>query len=435
MKSDFTDRLRLKDEKENPEIVNNNIQSGIVFRGTNLWILVFAIFVASLGLNVNSTAVIIGAMLISPLMGPIMGIGYSVGINNATILKKSIYNYLVATFTALTTSTIYFLITPLYDAHSEILARTTPTVYDVVIALFGGFAGMLATASKIKGNVIPGVAIATALMPPLCTAGYGIATLRLNFFLGAIYLYIINSVFIAVAAFLVVKSLRYPRIHMATSNLEIVAKRTIYLVVLITLIPSVYFAYDLVKRDEFNKNAEKFISIEANFPNDYLLNKKIDSKERHITLIYGGREISEAEIKTLKGKLKNYHLQDTKLNIRQGFAYDNARDESSDKTGDQTFQLLQQASFELNEYKRKDDSLRKLTELGKDIHSELKIIYPSLISSILQPAIKFNKDSTPASTFLAVLKYNGKLQKPDLLKIETLLKKRLKTDSVLLILE
>ena len=179
----FFDHFKIDHEKEKIETITTNINSGVVFRGTNLWILIFAIFVASLGLNVNSTAVIIGAMLISPLMGPIMGIGLGVGINDLSLVRKAFLNYFLATVVALTTSTIFFLLSPLDDAHSEILARTSPNIYDVLIALFGGFAGIIATSSKQKGNVIPGVAIATALMPPLCTAGYGLASFQLEFFL------------------------------------------------------------------------------------------------------------------------------------------------------------------------------------------------------------------------------------------------------------
>lgn len=184
--NNFFDKFKLNAEKEELQTVIENIDSGVVFRGTNLWVLIFAIIVASLGLNLNSTAVIIGAMLISPLMGPIMGLGLGIGINDVGLLRKAIYNYLIATGVALTTSTIFFLLSPLNDAHSEILARTSPTIYDVLIAMFGGFAGIIAVSSKQKGNVIPGVAIATALMPPLCTAGYGLATLQFGFFLRSI---------------------------------------------------------------------------------------------------------------------------------------------------------------------------------------------------------------------------------------------------------
>jgi len=285
--NNFFDKFNLHAEKEELQTVIESIDNGVVFRGTNLWVLIFAIFVASLGLNVNSTAVIIGAMLISPLMGPIMGIGLGIGINDVVLLRKAVYNYSIATGVALTTSTIFFLISPLDDAHSEILARTSPNIYDVLIALFGGFAGILATSSKQKGNVIPGVAIATALMPPLCTAGYGIATLQFSYFIGAFYLFIINTVFIALATFIIVRFLHFPYKHQQNIQAERFAKRIIWLVVLATLLPSIYFGYDMVQQNRFIKNANRFIAGEAHFPNDYLLNKKIDPKSRKITLVFG----------------------------------------------------------------------------------------------------------------------------------------------------
>jgi uncharacterized hydrophobic protein (TIGR00271 family) len=231
------DNFSLYYEKEKYETVIENINSGVVFKGTNLWILIFAILVASLGLNVNSTAVIIGAMLISPLMGPIMGIGLGIGINDLSLLRKALKNYFFASGTGLATSFVYFLLSPLNEAHSEILARISPNIYDVLIAFFGGFAGIIATASKQKGNVIPGVAIATALMPPLCTAGYGLATLKFNFLLGSLYLFIINTVFIALATFITVRLLKFPGKHLAAENADRKAHRIIIAVAIITVLP------------------------------------------------------------------------------------------------------------------------------------------------------------------------------------------------------
>lgn len=184
------------EDRESETETIENICRGINFRGSNLWVLIFAIFIASLGLNVNSTAVIIGAMLISPLMGPIMGIGLGLGINDFELIKKAFRNLAIATVFGILTSTFYFLISPLNEARSELLARTTPTIYDVLIAFFGGMAGVVASSTRLKGNVIPGVAIATALMPPLCTAGFGIASGNFTYFFGAFYLYMINSVLI-----------------------------------------------------------------------------------------------------------------------------------------------------------------------------------------------------------------------------------------------
>ena len=185
IKDFFNQYFDLRKDKDDEKVIMESIRSGVEFRGANLWILIFAIFVASLGLNVNSTAVIIGAMLISPLMGPIIGMGLAVGINDFELLKRSMKSYALATVISVVTATIYFALTPLDEAQSELLARTSPSIYDVLIALFGGLAGIVALSTKDKGNVLPGVAIATALMPPLCTAGYGLATGQLIYFLGA----------------------------------------------------------------------------------------------------------------------------------------------------------------------------------------------------------------------------------------------------------
>lgn len=191
------------DDAAREEEVIEGIKQGIVFRGAKLWILILAIFVASLGLNTNSAAVIIGAMLISPLMGPIIGMGLGIGIYDFDLLRRSWNNYIVATAFSVATATIYFFVTPIAEAQSELLARTSPTIYDVLIALCGGLAGIIALSSRGQrtGNVIPGVAIATALMPPLCTTGFGIATGNWAYAAGAFYLFIINTIFIATATF------------------------------------------------------------------------------------------------------------------------------------------------------------------------------------------------------------------------------------------
>src|SRR3989339_1540465 len=212
--------LNIESEVEDFDIIRRTMEKGIIFQGTNLWILVFAIVVASVGLNMNSTAVIIGAMLISPLMGPINGMGYSIATYNFPLLGKAVKNFSFAVIASLLASTAYFGISPISTAHSELLARTSPSIYDVMIALFGGLAGILAICSKQKGNVIPGVAIATALLPPLCTAGYGLATGQFSFFFGAIYLFTINTVFIALATLITIKFLKYPIKHLSDSKAD-----------------------------------------------------------------------------------------------------------------------------------------------------------------------------------------------------------------------
>lgn len=360
-------KFKLESEKEDLQVIIQNIDNGVVFRGTNLWVLIFAIFVASLGLNVNSTAVIIGAMLISPLMGPIMGIGLGTGINDLTLLKKAINNYLVATLVALATSTLFFLLSPLNEAHSEILARTAPNVYDVLIALFGGFAGILAVSSRQKGNVIPGVAIATALMPPLCTAGFGLATWQLHLFIGAFYLYIINTVFIALATFITIRFLHFPVKHTGDAKAEKKARAIIWFIAIVTLLPSIYFGYNIVRQQRFENNANRFVKKEAVFTNDYLLNKKVSFQDKTIVLTFGGRRISNEEILMIEKKLEGYGLGTAKLQVKQGFEYltDN----------------------------KSNEQLSQMAEAVKLIDSNFKLLQIKFDSLIINDSVKQIKDS------------------------------------------
>lgn len=423
------DYFKLKDEKEDFSIIFENVDKGVSFRGTNLWILVFAIFIASLGLNVNSTAVIIGAMLVSPLMGPIIGLGLAMAINDLRLLKKAVFNYLFSAGVSLTASTVYFLISPLNEAHSEILARTSPNVYDVLIAFFGGLAGIVAMSSKMKGNVLPGVAIATALMPPLCTAGYGLATIKLNFFFGAFYLFLINTVFIALATLITARVMKFPHKHMPEKNDEVRARRIVLTVVLLTLMPSIYFAYDIVQQDRFLQRANQFIDNEANFPNDFLLQKSIDVKANSITLIYGGQFIEEKDIAALKKKLAQYDLEGTALDIRQGFAY---LDEKKDS--EQTSQLkaaLNEREKQIQLLRSTTDSLDNQTQLGKQIHKELKAQIPSLQNSILQRGIS-NADSVQKIVWISIIKSNKKISIDERKKISLWLKTRLNTNELVI---
>ncbi len=434
--NNFFNKFKLNAEKEDLQTVISNIDAGVVFRGTNLWILIFAIFVASLGLNVNSTAVIIGAMLISPLMGPIMGIGLGIGINDVALLRKAVYNYSIATGVALTTSTLFFLVSPLDDAHSEILARTSPNIYDVLIALFGGFAGILATSSKQKGNVIPGVAIATALMPPLCTAGYGLATWQLSFFVGAFYLFIINTVFIALATFIIVRFLHFPYKHLQSKRADQIAQRIIWFVVLATLLPSVYFGYDMIQKERFTKNANRFITNEAHFSNDYLLNKKIDAENKKITLVFGGKEIAPEEILQLKAQMKKYNLANALLEVKQGFAYlsENKNNASNDELTRMTVALAEKEKQE-KILQSKMDSIDNLQKLKIQMYAELKAQYPAIKNAVIQPSTLLSDSSTKAPVFLVLLSLSAKLSRAEKNKMENWLKIRLKENNIKLILQ
>ena len=205
LKSDIKAITNISDHIDT-DAATRSIRSNMAFRGPNVWILAFSIIIASVGLNVNSTAVIIGAMLISPLMGPIIGIGLGLGVNDTKLIRVGLKNLLVMVGISLMASFLYFLMTPLKLANpTELLSRTNPTIYDVIIALFGGAAGLLEISRKEKGTVLSGVAIATALMPPLCTAGYGLASGNISYFFGALMLFIINGVFIIIATYLMSK--------------------------------------------------------------------------------------------------------------------------------------------------------------------------------------------------------------------------------------
>jgi uncharacterized hydrophobic protein (TIGR00271 family) len=236
------------------------INKDTVFAGPNVWVLICSIFIASIGLDTNSTAVIIGAMLISPLMGPILGIGLSVGVNDLPALHRALRHFAVMTLVALITSTAYFALTPFGGSQPELLARTRPTLLDAAIALFGGVAGIIGVSRRDRNNVIPGVAIATALMPPLCTAGFGLANANWTFFLGAIYLFALNSVFIATATVGVVRYLGFPLVEVPDEGSRRWVRLRIAAFMIVVLIPSVWIMTNVVREDLFRRRATDFLA-------------------------------------------------------------------------------------------------------------------------------------------------------------------------------
>lgn len=420
----------LQSQKENFSEVIKSIDSSIPFKGTNLWILIFAIFIASLGLNVNSTAVIIGAMLISPLMGPIIGIGFSVGINHPGMLKLSLKNYAFAFVVGLVTSTIYFLISPLSDAHSEILARTSPNIYDVFIAFFGGAAGMLANGSKLKGNVIPGVAIATALMPPLCTAGYGIATGQFSYFFGALYLYIINTVYIAVSTFLVVKILNFPEYHFLKEvKMEKRSKNIMWGLVFITLIPSVYFGYVMIKKNAFEHEAAIFITNEAIFPNNFLLDKNVSFEKKEIVLTYGGEKLEDSDLKKLQEKASEYGLKDVKLIVQQGFNFvTTATNENSNGILNQEPNNGNFNKENISKMIALQDNLANDNKLSTQVYKELKVQNPN-VTGFSVSNVPIQRDSTLQETRLMFIETAKVISEKERVNLENWLKVRVDADS------
>ena len=299
-----------------------SIREGVSFRGTNIVILVLAIFIASLGLNTNSTAVIIGAMLISPLMGPIIGLGLAVGIQDFALLRRSGRNLAAAAIFSILASAIYFLISPVAEGHSELLARTSPTIYDVLIGFFGGGAGIVALGSRSKGNVIPGVAIATALMPPLCTVGYGLATLQPHYFFGALYLFLINSVFIGLATFIGVKLMKYQPVKAADPARARRVQKWVYGVATLTLLPSIYLTYNMLRENRFDLNVDHFVDTECRWPETRVISVSKDwhsSQPSAITLTLVGATMPRDSLTAaLASRLGYYHLDGTKISILQG---------------------------------------------------------------------------------------------------------------------
>ena len=419
-------------EKENFSEVMASIQSSIPFKGTNLWILIFAIFIASLGLNINSTAVIIGAMLISPLMGPIIGVGFSVGVNHPKLLKLSLKNYAFSFFVGLATSTIYFLITPLSEAHSEILARTSPNIYDVFIAFFGGAAGMLANGSKLKGNVIPGVAIATALMPPLCTAGYGLATGQYSYFFGATYLYLINTVYIAVSTFIVVKVMNFPSLKIIKDKqIEKRSQSIMWILVILTLIPSVYFGYIMIKKNTFENTANTFISNEAIFANNFLLQKEINYEESQITLTYGGQKLEDSDLALLKKRSSIYGLDSVKIIVKQGFNFampnktDQAKLKNTDETTVSKENFAKMMAFQ--------DSINFEQRLSSQVFKELRSQNPS-ISGFSISYVMMRTDSTNKREKLILVETSKTLPMEEKVKLKNYLRVRTENDSAKVII-
>lgn len=364
-----------------------SIKTAVEFRGVNTWILAFAIIVASVGLNVNSTAVIIGAMLISPLMGPINGIGLAIGISDSELLRKSLKNLLVMVVISLLASSSYFLLTPLSDAQSELLARTTPTIFDVFIAFFGGFAGIVAISRKDQPfTVISGVAIATALMPPLCTAGYGIGTGQMQFFIGAFYLFFINSFFIALATFIMVRYLKFPQKKYVDEKRHKFVKRSIYIFSIIVLIPSIFIAYNVVNKASFETQTIKYINaIQTNelFNDIQLVNytKDFDKKTPTISLSLIGRELTEKEQLFLKKELNEFGLKNTNLVIKQTGAFSS--------TGIESELLENVLAMNERQIAKKDSTIFVLQEQNKVLRNNLDIYDRiSLEMAVQYPEIK-----------------------------------------------
>ncbi|MFZ9521097.1 MAG: DUF389 domain-containing protein [Silvanigrellaceae bacterium] len=429
MRHGFLSRFSLKDEVAHFEQIAEHLRAGVELKGMNALTLIIAIFIAAIGLNVNSPAVIIGAMLISPLMGPIMGVGFGVSIRDFALVRQSVTNLIIAAVISLLTSSAYFLVTPLREAQSELLARTSPTIWDVAVAFFGGLAGAVAAIRKGHSNVVPGVAIATALMPPLCTAGYGIAHANIEYFLGALYLFSINSVFIAVATIVVLGFLQFPRIQHVGNAVEAKLRRWFILIISVTALPSIFLAYRLVQQEVFRSSAARFVDNEVQSANVRAAKIGIDAQARRIEVTLIGDVLDEGKISGIKRKMKSSGLADADLVIFQG------ADERVNKAllkEDLLNDLYQKSLSELRERDKRIESLERtiadLSSLGETnlkVANEVSAYFPNISGAVVARGDSFRRkasgselSSEKSAVQFLVLEKDARLKAGDLSKIE-----------------
>ena len=427
-------------DKHDEKTILEIVESSIDFQGAQLWILIFAIFIASWGLNVNSTAVIIGAMLISPLMGPVIGMGLAVGISDIRLLRRSATNFLVATVISVITATIYFAITPLDEAQSELLARTSPSLYDVLIALLGGAAGFIALTTKGKGNVIPGVAIATALMPPLCTAGYGLAVGNLSYFLGAFYLFFINTVFIGLATLVGTRMLKFRQITLPDADRMRKGKRDIIVIVVLTMLPASYMTWLIIRQSIANNNLRKFVRTELAFKGTQILSNTIDENDKMLNILALGKTIPNSAIKQAASKLGEYQLGGYQLNIIQGEQSDsllrtNKEISNPVMSGEAQNQKTIEQSQQIRQLESSLANYTRYESLAKDLQPELKTLFPQVAQLSLSNVSEVATDSARQKRYiLAVVNSRSRIDPSNRTTLQRWLKSRCKADSLRLII-
>lgn len=417
------------------------IKKDVEFRGHNVWILIFSILIASIGLNVNSVAVIIGAMLISPLMGPILGIGYGLGTNDIDTLIISIKNTFVAVLVSIVTSYLYFKFSPFTEEQPELLSRTKPQLLDVLVSIFGGLAGIIANSRKERTNVIPGVAIATALMPPLCTAGYGLAIGNYEYFLGAFYLFLLNAAGITVTTLLVVKYMRFPLVHFIDPSRERKVKWFVAFFWILLVVPSCFMFYNILNETIFKRKAKNFVNNEIKYEKTYLVK---DNYEYHIdsisviNLYFYGEILDSAIEVNLNDRLKSYGLESSSLIIHQD--EDNSEEfqeklknvqSNYDYLFDETTAAIEFQNDKIAEIQSKMVNRRDSISLIK-LDKECKILFPQ-ITQLAYSEMEYliNYDSTIiVPTFYIQKKKRSTL---DDKKLRKWLKERSERDTINLI--
>ena len=414
------------------EKAKSTISEGVSLRGYNLWILLCAALLASLGLDTNSTAVIIGAMLISPLMSPILGVGISVAIHDKGLLVRSLRNLGMAVAISLFSSVLYFLLTPLAEVTPELQARTFPTLLDVLVALFGGIAGIVSISRRDQTNAIPGVAIATALMPPLCTAGFGIATMRWDYFFGAFYLFFINAVFISLTTYLIAKYLHFPSQEFVNKELEKKYSRWFTVISIVVLLPSIYFLYTVYKKEVIKKEINNLVITPIKNHGNEILKWDTDNRDSMIWIkvYHSGTPLSDSlqasiDSSLAKNGMKHYRLKPMRVNL--------TKEEVSQLSAEMTRQMFQEMHLE----EIKQESL--LNGIGQDtlpmsqLNKEVKIVFP-FVDTISSGWLTV-RDTTNAADTLPVIFYNTKraLTNAQVKQFYSFLIVRLSKDTVVLI--
>ncbi len=422
-----------------PISAEENIKSGIPYRGPNLWILAFAIVLASVGLNINSTAVIIGAMLVSPLMGPIFGLGLGLGTNDTQVLRDSGKNLLVMVAVSLLASFIYFLITPLkLDNPTELLSRTNPTIYDVVIAFFGGLAGIFEMSRKKKGTVLSGVAIATALMPPLCTAGYGLASLNMRYFAGALLLFSINTVFITLATLMMVKFLKYPERQFQNEKTARHVRNWITVAVVLVTVPSIWSAVVMIRKNSFEMKVESFIADNKNLDNGYISDYKTDYRKGGSLKVYiTGGTLTASEKDALLSSAEDHGLSKSQIEFKEHVIGSGASD-SSEKLVKGIYERTDsEISKREQEIARLEDEIAKLKKDEipySQITREAVTQYPEIKDLFISRGAEVSSDSLAEKPcVLVVAKSEKQLGEAAREKLADWLKVRLNDTTVVVI--
>ncbi|MDO6738224.1 DUF389 domain-containing protein [Wenyingzhuangia sp. 2_MG-2023] len=385
-------------EDTDKELTIAKIKSGIAVKSHTAWVLIFSIFIASIGLNVSSPAVVIGAMLVSPLMGPILGLGLSIAINDIDTLKRSLINLGVMVGLSITTSFIFFSFPIFQEATPEIIARTAPDIRDVLIALAGGLALIIALSRRSEmTNTIAGIAIATALMPPLCTAGYGLGTWNLDYFLGAMFLFIINAIFIALATFVVVKFLRFPVVkYINQAKRKRIAQIAGFIATLIIGF-SVYQFYLLFKANEYKRNAETFISQMQEKTGAGIIDTRIDYDTKNIKIVVLGNNIDNSQKNIWENEMPKFGLLNSSLTIQQ--------DDKSAYLEDEINTIKNSYLKNQNLIATKDEIIQHKEALLIEKDLELQKIYKKQI-----PFVQISQEAKTIYENLEKLSYANKLE-------------------------